>query len=70
MKITAAALACTIAASALAGCNSLNRTERGALIGAGVGGATGAAVTGTAGGTLIGAGAGAVGGAIIADATR
>jgi outer membrane protein OmpA-like peptidoglycan-associated protein len=65
MKLTIAA----VAASMMAGCASLNNTERGAVLGAGTGGAIGAVIgnqTGsTARGAIIGAVLGGAAGAII-----
>ena len=59
----------TVAASMMAGCASLNNTERGAVVGAGTGGAIGAVIgnqTGsTARGAIIGAVLGGAAGAII-----
>ncbi|MBO0343620.1 glycine zipper domain-containing protein [Roseibium limicola] len=56
----------------LAACQSNSQGDR-ALVGAGLGGATGAAVgaaaSGTAGGALAGAAIGAAGGAIVGSAT-
>ncbi|WMS42071.1 hypothetical protein RDV64_18670 [Acuticoccus sp. MNP-M23] len=56
----------------LAGCNSNNEGDR-ALVGAGLGAATGAVVAtaagANAGGALVGAGIGAAGGAIVGAAT-
>lgn len=60
------------AAMMLAACQSGSQGDR-ALVGAGLGGATGAVVgaaaTGTAGGALVGGAIGAAGGAIVGSAT-
>ncbi len=50
----------------LTGCE--NKTETGALAGAGIGAASGALITGKAGGALVGGAIGAVGGALIGSA--
>lgn len=60
------------AALALAGCQSTNESDR-ALVGGGLGAATGAAIgaaaTGDVGGALVGAAIGGAGGAIVGGAT-
>jgi len=60
-----------LGASTLAGCASLSKTERGAIIGAGAGGAIGGAIGskngGTARGAIIGAAVGGAAGAIIGN---
>lgn len=60
------------AALSLAACQSSSQGDR-ALVGAGLGGATGAAVgaaaSGTAGGALVGGAIGAAGGAMVGSAT-
>ena len=67
-RLTSLTLATTLVAS---GCSSLNRTEKGAIIGAGAGGAIGGVIgnqTGsTARGAIIGAAVGGVVGAIIGN---
>jgi|GEM_PF-2017689 len=50
------------------GCSGLNRTQNGALIGAGAGAALGGAIGRDVEGALIGAGLGGVTGALIGDA--
>jgi outer membrane protein OmpA-like peptidoglycan-associated protein len=67
-RVTAATAAVTIALSSL-GCASMSKTEKGAVIGAGAGGAVGAVIghkTGsTVRGTIIGAAVGGAAGALI-----
>ena len=68
-KLTVALAAATLAVPGLAGCASMNNTERGAVVGAGAGGAIGAVIgnqTGsTARGAIIGAVLGGAAGAVI-----
>lgn len=65
-------LVMVVAGLALAGCSSSSTTDR-ALVGGGLGAATGAAIgaaaTGTAGGALAGAAIGGAGGAIVGAGT-
>lgn len=68
-RLTVALCATTLGASGLAGCASLSNTERGAVIGAGTGGAIGAVIGNQTGsttrGAIIGAVLGGAAGAVI-----
>ena len=62
--------AITLMLVSLCGCetwNSMGKTEKGAIIGAGSGALIGTAVTGDATGALIGGAAGGVGGGVIGN---
>ena len=64
MKVTAAVVACAIAAASLSGCAG-TRAERGAVVGGLTGAAIGGIATGNVGGAIIGGAVGAGAGYVI-----